>query len=239
MAKNYYLILGVDPDASSDQIKAAYRQKARFLHPDVSGADMRPFCDLQEAYSVLRDPARRRGYDDALSAHRWQRRRTAPRVEPMVTRRREVPAEPLAPPGREPDLDHVSLTRSFQTYAPSFDEIFDYLWSNYRELERPKAEQVRSLGVEITLTPEEAEQGGQARILVPARVPCPTCRGAGSLGLYECWRCAGEGAISGEFPISFSFPPGLPDRYAIEVPMDHLGISNCYLTVQLRVSREA
>jgi curved DNA-binding protein CbpA len=58
MAKNYYLILGVAPDAEVKQIKAAYRRRVKTLHPDYGG-DARPFLDLQEAYSVLSDPGRR------------------------------------------------------------------------------------------------------------------------------------------------------------------------------------
>lgn len=227
MAKNYYLILGVDGSATEEGIKSAYRRQARLLHPEASGRDVGPFCDLQEAYTVLRSPVRRQGYDEALLAVRSGRK--AKMIEP----------EPLSPIDEEArDLGKVSLTRSFQTYAPSFDEIFDYLWGNFSGLHRPKAERVRSLGVEITVTPDEAERGGQARILVPARAQCPTCHGRAFVGPYECWRCAGEGSISGEFPLSLSFPPGIPDRHAVEISLGHLGIRNCYLTVQLRVTGE-
>jgi curved DNA-binding protein len=63
--KDYYAIMGVERDASSDEIKRAYRKLARKYHPDVSkepDAEIR-FKELGEAYEVLKDPQKRAAYD--------------------------------------------------------------------------------------------------------------------------------------------------------------------------------
>jgi len=63
--KDYYNIMGVERDASQDDIKRAYRKLARKYHPDVSkeaDAEAR-FKDLGEAYAVLKDPEKRAAYD--------------------------------------------------------------------------------------------------------------------------------------------------------------------------------
>ncbi|MDB5943064.1 MAG: chaperone DnaJ-like protein [Ramlibacter sp.] len=64
--KDYYEVLGVPRDADTDQIKKAYRKLARANHPDVSkakGGEAR-FKEVAEAYATLKDPEKRKAYDE-------------------------------------------------------------------------------------------------------------------------------------------------------------------------------
>lgn len=233
MPKNYYLILGVTSEASLDEIKAAFRRRARELHPDVSGLESEPFLEVQEAYAVLADPERRRRYDRELAAVARRRRTRAVRAEPMVAAR--PPAEPLrsVEPARE--LIEVSLLDPAATFHPSFEELFARFWSNFESITRPKAERLESLTVEVVLTPEEARRGGRVRVWVPTRATCPTCGGHGAVGAYECWRCLGRGALTSESPLDVTFPPGVRDGAVLSVPLSRFGIENFYLTLWFRV----
>ncbi len=63
--KDYYKILGVDKNATADQVKRQYRKLARKYHPDVNKATdaEKAFKELGEAYEVLKDPEKRKLYD--------------------------------------------------------------------------------------------------------------------------------------------------------------------------------
>ncbi|OKY78635.1 MAG: DnaJ type Zn finger domain [Candidatus Methanohalarchaeum thermophilum] len=65
MAEDYYEILGVDRNASQEEIKKAYRKKAKKYHPDSNSdeADEEKFKEINEAYKVLSDEEKRKKYD--------------------------------------------------------------------------------------------------------------------------------------------------------------------------------
>src|SRR4028119_582075 len=68
MAKttNHYEVLGVRREASQAEIRNAYRNLAKTLHPDHPGGSAEKFSRIQEANAVLSDPDRRREHDEAL-----------------------------------------------------------------------------------------------------------------------------------------------------------------------------
>ena len=223
MEKDYYAVLGVDRDASVPEIDWAYRTRVVELAPDLLEKDSRTLEEIQEAYSILVDPLRRRAYDRArFLGGRLLPTRGAPAPEPLVPEKKPV------------DLGEISLTESFQTVRPSFEGLMDRLFSNFFELTRPKSEKIESLNIEILLTPKEAIQGGQARIMIPALAKCPTCGGRGGVGPFECWHCAGKGAVVEEYPVMVTYPSGV-SNYVAEISLDRFGIRNFYLTVYFKV----
>ncbi len=227
MVKSYYAILGISSGAKANEVRAAYRRLVKEFHPDRYSGGSEAFRQIQEAYTVLSDDRERRQYDQRLS--------DAKAATSAIRRTSPVP-EPLIPEKKPAYFGDISPVRSFHTFTPSFDEIFNWLWSNFSSLDRPKSGRVQNLTLEVLLSTEEVLSGGTARVMVPARASCPTCRGYGIVGSYECSRCAGEGAIIGEAPISVSFPPGLTRDHAVMIPLERFGIRNIYLTILFRPS---
>lgn len=156
---------------------------------------------------------------------------------PQKRRAHEVAqrAEPLKTqtPARQ-----IRLRGSFETFHPSFEELFERFWGNFDLMTRPKAEHLESLTLEVPVSPEEARLGGNARIMIPARAECPTCFGHGAVGYYQCWHCGGQGSITADYPVDLHYPAGLLNEYTTRVPLEQFGIRNFYLTVRFRVSSE-
>jgi len=69
--KDYYAILGVKRDASADDIRKSYRKLAQKYHPDVSKDPQgeEKFKEVAEAYQTLKDPEKRKAYDELGTAH--------------------------------------------------------------------------------------------------------------------------------------------------------------------------
>ena len=121
MAKSYFAILGISSGATADEVRNAYRRLAKEYHPDYYAGGSERFQDIQEAYSVLGNNRRRHDYEQSV--------RKASLRRPL--RRTPHPGpEPLIPEDSPVDLGEVSPVRSFQSFTPSFDEIFNWLWSN-------------------------------------------------------------------------------------------------------------
>ena len=80
--KDYYKLLGVDRSASESDIKRAYRKLALQFHPDKNPGDSQAeerFKEINEAYEVLGDPAKRARFDQLGSSYRaWERMGGAP-----------------------------------------------------------------------------------------------------------------------------------------------------------------
>ena len=87
--QDLYSILNVPRDATEDGIRAAYKERARLVHPDKTGGDKAEFQRALAAYEVLRDPVRRASYDESLAD-----RTRLPRYD------REIDSPPTTPTGR-------------------------------------------------------------------------------------------------------------------------------------------
>src|SRR5215213_4809312 len=89
---NLYAILGVERSASPDEVRAGYRRAARASHPDLHPGDasaIERFKQVQLAYEVLGDPARRAAYDAPATPPPRQAVPT-PGAEPPVSLAREL-----------------------------------------------------------------------------------------------------------------------------------------------------
>ena len=171
--KDYYKILGINKDASRDEIKKAFRQLARKYHPDVNkeeGAENK-FKEINEAFQVLGNSEKRTQYDrfgtsafsqEDLSGFRSQR------------------------------FDFDDLFRDF-----GFGDIFDIFNHGRGKREFEDYEEGADLRYDLEITLEEAFYGIEKTIRIPIHEICKKCEGKGAEDKYlkECNKCSGNGKL--------------------------------------------
>lgn len=233
MPKNYYIILGIPVNSTQDDIKAAYRRLAKEFHPDRFGTNQAPFQVIQEAYSVLSDPARRRTYDITLK--KPATKRTSDRCVERMQSFSHGRVEPLIPEEDDQVSSVTAMTRAFNHPWSAFDNIFDNILSNFSEYGTTEQQSLNDLTIQITLTPEQAQRGGNVRIAVPMRMRCPSCHSYGQSMYYECWRCNGTGVLVGEKPLLLSYPAGITENHSIKMVVNSPGDQQFYLTAIFKI----
>jgi DnaJ-class molecular chaperone len=223
MAKSYYAILGVTSCATPDEIRSAYRRLAKEYHPDRFEGGSGPFRQIQEAYSVLGNAERRRQYEASLPK---------PSFKSCVRPGYCVEPEPLIAEKETFDIDQAQ-SGSYGRFPQSpFAGSFERLWYDFPHPCRHGQKRLRNYSIDIPLTRQQTVHGGTARVMAPARAVCPSCRGYGDTGFFECTRCSGAGIITGEMPVSIEFPPGLTQNLAVSIPLERFGFPNVHLIVR-------
>ncbi len=179
MAKRcYYEVLGVARTASAEEIKKAYRRKARELHPDRNADNPdaeAQFKEANEAYEVLKDADKKAAYD----------------------RFGHAAFEGGMGGGGRPGGGFHGGQGDF---ASAFSDVFDDLFGNFmggRDGGR-RASRGSDLRYNLRVTLEEAYMGLQKTIRVPTSVACEECSGTGAESGAEpqmCPTCSGMGKV--------------------------------------------
>lgn len=180
MAKrDFYDVLGVPKTADADEIKKAYRRKAKELHPDRNKDNPdaeAQFKEVNEAYDVLKDAEKKAAYDRFGHA--------------------AFEGGMGAPGGGGP-------RGGFQQgdFASAFSDVFEDLFGDFmggRGAARARAQRGSDLRYNLQISLEEAWKGLRKTITLPTSVPCETCHGTGAEGGAEpqtCPTCSGMGKV--------------------------------------------
>jgi len=178
MAKrDYYEVLGAAKSASADELKKAYRTKAKELHPDRNSDNPNAeeqFKEVNEAYEALKDPDKKAAYDRYGHA--------------------AFEGGMGGPRGGQGQGD----------FASAFSDVFDDLFGDFmggRGAQgggRQRATRGSDLRYNLRISLEDAYGGIQKTINVPTSVSCTNCNGTGAESGAEpttCPTCSGMGKV--------------------------------------------
>ena len=173
MAKrDYYEVLGVSKGASADEIKKAYRQKAKELHPDRNSDNPNAeaqFKEVNEAHDILKDADKRAAYDrfghGAFDGGMAGGGRAG------------------GYGGRPGQGDFASA------FSDVFEDLFGDFMGGQRGGQRSRASRGSDLRYNLKISLEEAFAGLTKQITVPSSTACSGCSGTGSEGGSEPTTC--------------------------------------------------
>jgi len=238
MAKrDYYEVLGVEKNASADDIKRTYRRLALKYHPDKNPGDKEAeakFKECAEAYEVLGDAEKRKRYD-------------------------QYGHDGLRGAGVH-DYSHMNVQDISDMFGDMFGDLFGDMFGGGRRRSGRSQGQSRGYDLEtsVELTLEEVAKGtektieftrqdtcadcggtGASKGKAPSRCPtcggagqvkraglggffqmvstCPTCQGAGQVITDPCRKCRGTGLIPKKRTLSVKIPAGVHEGQGIRV----------------------
>jgi molecular chaperone DnaJ len=171
-----YIVLGLQRDASTGDIKRAYRRLARRFHPDINPGDREAaarFLQILEAYETLTDPDRRRRYDSGQIGQ-------------------VIDGESAF------GFAGFDFSRSADgPRATTFGDLFEDVFAKRAERERPASERGADLHLKASVSFEEAWRGVDYGVTVNRHEACRSCAGSGFHRTVEtrCLSCEGSGVV--------------------------------------------
>ncbi|HEY2629948.1 MAG TPA: molecular chaperone DnaJ [Usitatibacter sp.] len=185
--RDYYEVLGLNKDASEEEIKKAYRKLAMKHHPDRnpdSKDTEEKFKEAKEAYEMLSDADKRRAYDAYGHAG----------VNPQM--------------GGMGGADAAG----FGGFAEAFGDIFSDIFGGAQGRGRGSVFRGADLRYNLEISLEHAARGTETKIRIPTMETCETCHGSGAKPGTQpktCETCHGAGTVrlsQGFFSIQQSCP---------------------------------
>jgi len=169
--KDYYEVLGVNKDASNEEIKKSYRKLAMKFHPDRNPDNPNAeehFKEAKEAYEMLSDDQKRAAYDQYGHA------------------------------GVDPSMGGAGNGFGGAGFGDAFGDIFGDIFGGGARGQRNNVYRGADLRYNMEISLEDAAKGTETKIRIPVQAACETCKGSGAKAgksPVTCTTCNGHGQV--------------------------------------------
>jgi DnaJ-class molecular chaperone len=201
--RGYYDILGVPRNASADDVKKAYRRRAREIHPDLhTGAKKtemeKKFKELNEAHEVLSDPDKRKKYDQY--GQNWEQAEAYEKA-----RQQAGPHAGQAGPGGG--------------FSGDFGDIFDTFFGGRNRSGGTAGFAIdgEDLETDVELSIREVLSGVSRRVDLTERITCKACGGSAIVRGRPCVVCGGSGTQTEKRTIEVRIPAGVQNDTRVRI----------------------
>jgi molecular chaperone DnaJ len=182
MAKDYYNILGLEKDASKDDIKRAFRTLAHKYHPDKKGGDEAKFKEINEAYSILSDDTKRKQYDafGGMGGGGF---------DPRTAGFGGFNAQGAH------GFDFSGFADAANGFSFDLGDIFGDMFGG----QRARTRRGRDISIDIEIDFKESIFGGMRNLVIRKANTCVHCKGSGGepgSKMETCATCSGKGKIT-------------------------------------------
>lgn len=200
--KNYYSILGVTPDSTLAEIKAAYRSLARKFHPDINPKGSERFKDILEAYETLSDEKKRLQYDIINGFFK-----SAKQEKTYSEKAQEEYKKNSTPPQKQ------NKKVNKKDFSKKINEIFE----EFTRKKDPSPQRGDDIYEDISITIKEAINGTDRIVNVMHTVQCPQCKGRKFINGSMCSMCNGTGEKNEHKKISVKIPKNVKQNTKLRI----------------------
>lgn len=221
MAKEYYELLGVSENASQDEIKKAYRKKAKKYHPDSNSetADEEKFKKINKAYDVLSDKDKRKKYDQfgeqGVEGHAGRGQRRAAQNFQDIFEQIFGGGGGFGGSRRRNKGENLKMHT-----AISLEEAYSGVEKSFEVERKVKCSECDGSGARNGNTSTCSRCNGRGKVEQVQRTPlgrarsvteCPECDGRGETPEEKCPKCDGKGLKQKKSKITVDIPAGVRD----------------------------
>ena len=223
--KNYYEILGVNSDASADELKSAYRKLARTYHPDIAGeSGVEKFKDIMEAYETLSDETKRKRYDILRGIFNYNKSTTdrTTQKEAQKAYRQSKNQEDIIKEANKGN----SKTSKANSQAQDFSNILNDFIDGFKSQQKNKKTSTNrpingdDIVTDVVITMPEALSGVSKTVNILSSYECSNCHGRPFANGMKCPVCDGTGVVSQHKKITVKIPANVKPNSKIRIPSE-------------------